>query len=174
MDILQLGAIGELVGGIAVLVTLIYLSLQVRQSNHQVSAQAVKEAVTEFVGAFAAVTSDEQAAKNFRAGMNYFTQLDPNQQSIFHSKMQTLANGYYQVWTLHQHRMVVDEDLFSRCENLYLTILRAPDGHHWWNAWKHLPPQPWVAELDRLVNNPNSDVTPANQDLSWFRDEKAN
>ncbi len=33
MDILELGAIGELVGGAAVLVTLIYLALQVRHGN---------------------------------------------------------------------------------------------------------------------------------------------
>ena len=33
MDILELGAIGELVGGVAVLATLLYLALQVRHSN---------------------------------------------------------------------------------------------------------------------------------------------
>ena len=33
MDIMELGAIGELVGGVAVIGSLIYLSLQIRQSN---------------------------------------------------------------------------------------------------------------------------------------------
>jgi hypothetical protein len=35
MDIMELGAIGELVGGAAVLVTLVYLALQVRQGTSQ-------------------------------------------------------------------------------------------------------------------------------------------
>ncbi len=33
MDIMELGAIGELVGGVAVIGSLIYLALQVRQGN---------------------------------------------------------------------------------------------------------------------------------------------
>ena len=33
MDIMELGAIGELVGGVAVLATLIYLAIQVRQNS---------------------------------------------------------------------------------------------------------------------------------------------
>ena len=36
MDIMELGAIGELVGGVAVLVTLVYLALQIRQNTSQV------------------------------------------------------------------------------------------------------------------------------------------
>ncbi len=39
MDIMELGAIGDLVGGIAVLVTLAYLAMQVRQNTAQVRVQ---------------------------------------------------------------------------------------------------------------------------------------
>lgn len=40
MDIMELGALGELVGGIAVLVTLAYLALQIRQSGRTSSLNA--------------------------------------------------------------------------------------------------------------------------------------
>ena len=33
MDIMELGAIGELVGGVAVLATLVYLAIQIRQNT---------------------------------------------------------------------------------------------------------------------------------------------
>ncbi len=39
MDIMELGAIGEPVGGVAVLATLIYLAVQVRQNNEQAFRQ---------------------------------------------------------------------------------------------------------------------------------------
>lgn len=39
MDIAELGAVGELVGGIAVLVTLVYLAIQVRQNTMQNRSQ---------------------------------------------------------------------------------------------------------------------------------------
>ena len=44
MDIMELGAIGELVGGVAVIASLVYVGLQVRQSNALVSAQVHQEA----------------------------------------------------------------------------------------------------------------------------------
>ena len=42
MDIMELGAIGELVGGVAVVGSLIYVGLQVRQSNRLAQADAVQ------------------------------------------------------------------------------------------------------------------------------------
>ena len=38
MDIMELGAIGELVGGVAVIATLIYLALQVRENTTALSS----------------------------------------------------------------------------------------------------------------------------------------
>ena len=38
MDIMELGAIGELVGGVAVIGTLVYMALQVRQNTRQGAA----------------------------------------------------------------------------------------------------------------------------------------
>ena len=47
MDIMELGAIGELVGGAAVLVTLIYLALQVRNSAQEQRVSSMREATRE-------------------------------------------------------------------------------------------------------------------------------
>jgi hypothetical protein len=43
MDIMELGAIGELVGGVAVIGSLIFAGLQVRQSNYLVAATAFRQ-----------------------------------------------------------------------------------------------------------------------------------
>lgn len=45
MTIQDLGAIGELVGGIAVIATLIYLAMQIRQNTAMITAQAVQASV---------------------------------------------------------------------------------------------------------------------------------
>ncbi len=42
MDIMALGAIGELVGGVAVIGSLIYVGLQVRQSNRLEKAESIR------------------------------------------------------------------------------------------------------------------------------------
>ncbi len=48
MDLTQLANLGEFIGGVAVLVTLIYLAVQVRQSNQIATADAVNNTVRTF------------------------------------------------------------------------------------------------------------------------------
>ena len=50
MDIMELGAIGELVGGVAVIATLVYLAIQVRQSNANTRAGARQELIQTWQG----------------------------------------------------------------------------------------------------------------------------
>ncbi|MGR8949049.1 MAG: hypothetical protein ACU84Q_13460 [Gammaproteobacteria bacterium] len=166
-----LGAIAELVGGLAVFLTLGYLSVQVRQTNRQEAAQSVKEAFETFMGAYAALTEDVNKAQNYIAGVNNYGGLDSIQQAMFHSKMQNLANGYYHVWTLHEHGMLADEELFKRCRDTFLTILRTPGALQWWSEWKHLPPQPFINELDALIKDSRNDAIPANEDFRWLKRE---
>ena len=40
MSIIELGAIGELVGGVAVIGTLIFIAIQIRQNTHQLRENA--------------------------------------------------------------------------------------------------------------------------------------
>ncbi len=51
MDVMELGAIGELVGGVAVIATLVYLAAQIRQNTRMMqttSGQAMSEQVERF------------------------------------------------------------------------------------------------------------------------------
>ncbi len=47
MDIMELGAIGELVGGVAVIASLIYVGLQVRQTNRQSASDSGTDVLAE-------------------------------------------------------------------------------------------------------------------------------
>ena len=169
MNWTAIGALASLMSGAAVTATVVYLAIQTRNSHRQQAAQAVKDAITQFVGAYAGVTADEISAENFRCGMNRLLELSQNQQAMFHAKMQILANGYYQVWTLHNHRMLLDEELFLKCRNLFLTVLRTPGGLIWWEAWKHLPPEPYMQDLNKHIYDSNLVVSPATEDLIWFK-----
>ena len=48
MDIMELGAVGELVGGVAVIASLLFVGLQVRQSNQQSREAATRELAGQF------------------------------------------------------------------------------------------------------------------------------
>ena len=85
MTIQEWGALGEVVGGIAVLVSLVYLAYQIRQNTHQIelNVQATKLAsldktvesgnrVREMLAA------DADVARIFRTGMVSYHGLEPN------------------------------------------------------------------------------------------------
>ncbi len=102
MDIMELGAIGELVGGVAVLATLLYLALQVRQGNHiarQNASQALMGATFELAGR---VAVDRGLAEVWAHGEDRFDELDATDQQrlVFYEwrGLESFHNSF------HQHR----------------------------------------------------------------------
>ena len=69
MDLIELGAIGELVGGVAVLATLVYLAVQVRHARAQVTEQSVATALETMQEAFDPIYEGDHLAV-FRRGLN--------------------------------------------------------------------------------------------------------
>ena len=61
MDIMELGAIGELVGGVAVIGSLIYVGLEVRQSNRHAKEAAEREVAAQFDRVLENLQSDAKA-----------------------------------------------------------------------------------------------------------------
>ena len=163
------GAIAETIGVLGVIVTVGYLAIQVRQSNRQEAVHGVQAAVKEFVNAYAAVTADELSAENFRAGLNQFDELTRNDKAIFHSKMQLLASGLYQVMVMYESGMLPDEELYSKSESLFLSFVLSPGGNQWWEAYKHLPPKMFKTHVDKRLSDENLNITPANEDLDWYK-----
>ena len=92
------GAIAETIGVFGVIVTIGYLAIQVRQSNRQDAVHGVQAAVKEFVNAYAAVTTDEISAENFRAGLNQFDDLTRNEKAIFIPKCNYWQAGFIKSW----------------------------------------------------------------------------
>ncbi len=85
MTIQEWGALGEVVGGVAVLVSLVYLAYQIRQNTHQIelNIQATKLAsldkTTESGNRVRAMlAADADVARIFRTGMVSYQGLEPN------------------------------------------------------------------------------------------------
>jgi len=104
-----LGNLGDFVGGIAVVVTLIYLALQIRQNT-----QATK--VTSMVGV---IEFSQQANSrvssahlpNVLAKLNRGDQLEAEELVAFTFHVQGIVSNQWQVFYLTQHGMVEDDIL---------------------------------------------------------------
>ena len=92
MDIMELGAIGELVGGVAVLVTLIYLAVQMRDARRLLDEQSVATGAATLYTAFDPVYRAGNAPI-FRRGIQGDPLNDPDEAYIFEMLMYRQAGA---------------------------------------------------------------------------------
>ena len=104
-----LGNLGDFVGGIAVVVTLIYLALQIRQ-NTQATKVASMVGVIEFtMQANSRVSSAH--LPNVLAKLNRGDRLEEEELVAFTFHVQGIVSNQWQVFYLSKHAMVEDEML---------------------------------------------------------------
>ena len=91
MDWIAIGAIGEFVGGVVVIVTVVYLALQLRNSNQLAKASSELEwmhGLNEIWDRW----SRPEVFDAIRSGFHSFDDLNQNQQVIFQMQVGSLVN----------------------------------------------------------------------------------
>ena len=87
-----IGAIGEVVGAVAVISTLIYLAVQIRQNNRNL-AEATSASISQsFASINSRISSDEQFAELFIRGRDDIDALNPVELERFRAFVQDILN----------------------------------------------------------------------------------
>ncbi len=171
MNIMELGAIGELVGGVAVIGSLIYLGLQVRQSNRLTRAETAQAFVHAYNRDVLSPLQDPAVAKTFRRGMNDFESLNQEEQIAFHVQFTKIFFLGHTDFILRRHGLI-EEDIAAAMQGYDVAIFKSPGAAQWWNRMRGTPPSDYVAHLDRLLKEYEG---PAFTELApwWGPDEPA-
>lgn len=91
MDLTHLANLGEFIGGVAVVVTLIYLAIQVRQANETDRKAGMTEILTLYERHAATVGSDEHV-ESFLKGLRDYWGLGPTERVKFNMCMAGYVN----------------------------------------------------------------------------------
>ena len=134
MDIMELGAIGELVGGVAVIATLIYLALQVGQSTTATRGAAERELLE---GVQRINERIAQHAPMFRQGLASFDNMSNDDKLVFASLFNTFMNHLEQALRMHA-RGLLTADNVDVLGDICLTVLQEPGGGQIWERTKTL------------------------------------
>ncbi len=134
MDIMELGAIGELVGGVAVVVTLGYLAAQIRQNTKSTRYLATQSLVAGQAEAnFLWAAHDDLAAIMHDGVMNAgaYERFDPHTQTRFST---CLIGMYCQVdFAYHQYVAgQLDESVWKRWDFEIPLFFLQPGMVAWW------------------------------------------
>jgi len=163
MGIMELGAIGELVGGVAVIATLIYLALQVRQnsdairrSNDYAQASSIQDSNSLYVRVFSQLSQDAELASIYHRA----TTGEPLDE-VETTRFGAFANSFmaYSEALYHQHLMELgfssefDKDELIGIWGTYLRkLLKTDAGNSWWSTdAPHLYSPEFVAAVNRAL-----------------------
>jgi len=162
--------IGELFGVVAVVVSLIFLAIQIRQNTRQVESQGLREAINDFLDSYAQFTVDEISAKNFRMGLNEFASLTRNEKAVFHSKGQILINSFFLVLS-HHNKGMLDDETFNAMEIFFLKIIKSPGANQWWEQFKHHPPKSYTSYIDKRLKEEGDNILALSEDFDWLKSD---
>lgn len=163
-------AIAEIVGVIAVVISLIYLALQVRQNTSQLRQDNMRTTVRGTLDANWYYHRDPEAFRVISRGIRSFDDLSPQEQAHFHSIIVDLS--FYLEIARHQHMAgLIDKSALDVNLRFFLAILSTPGGGQWWEMAKQTKPMPesGVEFLQRALDSAQpGDVPPITELQPWL------
>ena len=128
MNIEILGSIGEFLGGIGVVISLIYVGIQVKQSNVLAIAASEREVQQ---GTFNINHFKAEHAAVFRQGINDFSSLSKDDQLIFSLVMSSEMNFLDQMIKMRDKGLATDYDV-DTWGDWCISLVTSDGGKAWW------------------------------------------
>ncbi len=162
MDLTQLANLGEFVGGVAVLVTLVYLAVQMRQSNEQarransIERSSAYREISRDLMQVQVEMREPELVEIFRRVLVDFECLTNNEKSSIHYR-------YLGPTTVHMTSIfqaareeLIDEDFSGRWLLFYVSLVKAPGMRVFWQQLQAYLQPAFVEEIERLRSDPST------------------
>ncbi len=155
MTIMELGAIGELVGGVAVVATLIYLAMQVRQSTRSTHRTVYQAASSDSATWLMELAKDGELSRLYYQGLRAPTTLETDQLNRFYD---FLGAFFAQLEANYLHNREFDEvESQQRWRAVMGRLLQSPGGESFWERRKWAYNPTFKNYVDRECRAPRRD-----------------
>jgi hypothetical protein len=144
-----IGAVGEIVGALAVLVTLVYLAMQIRQNTKSVQAAAVDSANSQVSKIREVIFADADVANMYRRGNEDPASLSEDDtiryRLLIHNIMLSLSNSITQasVSGLSESMTQVELPILGR-------VVGTAGGRWFWETYRHEFEESFRGTIDEL------------------------
>lgn len=149
MTLQDLGAIGELVGAVAVFASLIYLAMQIRQNTAMITAQTVQAAVDATQRVLLQRAQDPALRAMLRKARAN-APLDPDEYEMLASYLQAVFMNF-QARLQHNVRGVFDASVNESYELILADYLYQPYVRRWWEFSRPLYGTDFRAHCDAVI-----------------------
>ena len=147
-----LGAIGEVVGALAVVLTLAYLAVQIRQNTKSVRSGALDNSITTISAARQAVFESAEVSDIYHRGLQSHDNLDEVELLRFRLTMQ---NALWGIWNIYAQGELtgLSRGVWEAQKPFVLRILLTPGGAWFWTTYKNEFEESFATEIDRIISD---------------------
>ena len=160
MTLADLANIGELFGGVAVVASLVYLAIQVRQSNRTIRTSTL-QANTALWTSFFSALADPKIAEAYTVGMVGKEDIDP----IHFAQFFLLCRGMFVAFENQFFQYcegTIDDETYKGYErSISSQMLVFPGFRIWWEQNREVFSPTFALHVDQMI----SDVPEASPDL---------
>ena len=154
MTLMEWGALGELIGGIAIIVSLIYVGLQIKQNTDALKLSTVRNTAEDLADLYLVPAQNSELADIFFRGLQDIDALEGVDRlrlyGFFHKFFRTYENAHYQFT-----RGALEKDPFRGITNQFIFITSMPGGQVYWHERKSWYNREFQAYVDHELGNPD-------------------
>jgi len=127
-----LGNIGDFIGGIAVVATLLYLAVQIRQNTNALQT-ASRQAISASYRESNRLRLDPQTGLAWAKGLTSYSNLPFSDRNLFSAVIVDEALFFQGAYALHESGKL-DNSTYSAYLNWFSSIIATPGGSDWWET----------------------------------------
>ena len=131
MSIQDWGAIGEIVGAIGVILTLIYLATQIRQNTRQLRSEGHQGITDGYNDILGQLLADDTLFETLVRGCQDWESISAFQQSqchiFFHQHLMHLRMAFQL-----RDKGAIDDDVYRSIEDMHIKFMANPGNRVWW------------------------------------------
>jgi len=128
-----IGAIGEILGALVVIATVLYLSRQVRESNKHAQAEAERETQEKWNHYIDSYTRDPIAREVMRKGYYSFDNLSNSEKSVFMVGMAQFINHLDMVLRM-ESKGLLSKEFSDSIGGIVVSLIATSGGREFWKS----------------------------------------
>jgi len=137
MTLQDLGNLGEFLGSIGVIGSLVYLAIQIRQNTGSVRSAAYQAAVASSVDAASRFASSETLSEAFDKGVRDYETLKGPERYRFGAYAYGLFRSYENIFYQHAQG-AIEADLWLGFHNMLQRDIRVTGFAGWWDSQRNI------------------------------------
>jgi len=147
-----IGAIGEVFGALAVVISVVYLAVQVRKQIEESRLSATRDLHEHYQTLLASLTSDPTLTDLYGKGVQDYDSLPNTERLRLSIYFQRLFRQLEQVF-LHTTKGNLDPGFFRSIDSVHLECLTFPGIQQWWAGSKQFFDEAFRSHTDRMLVN---------------------